>query len=200
MPKFQKKENVSMQKQGGFQNGNTNNLHFIYCRRLYDQSSTGGNGKMKYTLYFKTHLTREIMQKADALNIGMVEEVLDNLISWHDICSEEIPAALDFIRDNFGHITITVAEEYWHSISYCFTLETMEIELLPDGEHKIHYLIKKSQAQEVLRDLKGMYSKADALFIDTIIDAVGEVGFWKLVKYGLVECCGEFNGRKLYAI
>lgn len=70
-----------MQKQGGFQNGNTNNLHFIYCRRLYDQSSTGGNGKMKYTLYFKTHLTREIMQKADALNIGMIEEVLDNLAS-----------------------------------------------------------------------------------------------------------------------
>lgn len=155
---------------------------------------------MKYTIYFNAHLTRETIQKADTLKIGMVEEVLDNLISWHDICSEEIPAALDFIRENFGHITITVADEYWYNPSFCFTLETMEIELLPNGNNNIRYLVKKSQAEEVLRDLKGMYNKADALYMDTIIDVVTEKGFWKLVKYGLIECCGEFNGRKLYVI
>lgn len=159
-----------------------------------------GNEKMTYTIYFDAHLTKETMQKADALNIGMIEEVLDNLISWHDVKMEDIPETLDFIRENFGHTTITVAEEYWYNPSYCFALETMEITLLPDGENKIRYLVNKSQAKEVLRDLKGMYNKADALYMDTIINAVTEAGFWKLFKYGLIECCGNFDGRKLYAI
>lgn len=159
-----------------------------------------GNEKMTYTIYFDAHLTKETMQKADALNIGMIEEVLDNLISWHDVEMEEIPEALDFIRENFGHTTITVAEEYWYNPSSCFALETMEITLLPDGENKFRYIVNKSQAEEVLRDLKGMYNKADALYMDTIINAVTEAGFWKLFKYGLIECCGNFDGRKLYAI
>lgn len=154
---------------------------------------------MKYTIYINAHLTKKIMSKADALKIGMIEEVLDNLISWHDIYSEEIPVALDFIRENFGNITIRVAEDYYTSPSYCYTLETMEVELCPDGNNKIRYLVKKSQAEEILRDLKGMY-KADALYADTIIKAVTESGFWKLIRYGLIESCGEFNGRKLYAI
>ena len=47
VPKFKKRECIYTYKQGGFQNGNINNLRFIYCRRLYDQSSTGGDGKMK---------------------------------------------------------------------------------------------------------------------------------------------------------
>lgn len=154
---------------------------------------------MKYTIYINAHLTKETMHKADTLDIGMIEEVLNNLISWHDIYSEEIPAALDFIRANFGNITITVAEDYYPSPSYCFTLETMEVELCSDGDTKIHHLVSKSQAEEILRDLKGMY-KADALYADTIIKAVTESGFWKLIRYGLIESCGEFNGRKLYAI
>lgn len=155
---------------------------------------------MKYTIYFDAHLTKETMQKADALNIGMIEEVLDNLISWHEVKMENIPETLDFIRENFGYITITVAEEYWYNPSSCFALETMEITLLPDGENKFRYIVNKSQAKEVLRDLKGMYNKADALYMDTIINAVTEAGFWKLFRYGLIECCGIFDGRKLYAI
>lgn len=153
---------------------------------------------MRYTIYINAHLTREIMHKADTLKIGIIEEVLCGLISWHDIYSEEIPATLDFIRENFGNITVKVAETYFYSLSCCYDLETMEVELCPDGD-KIRHLVKKSQAEEILRDLKGMY-KGDALYIDTIINAVTEEGFWKLIKYGLIESCGEFDGRKLYAI
>ena len=47
---------------------------------------------------------------------------------------------------------------------------------------------------------KETMQKADALYMDTIINAVTEAGFWKLFKYGLIECCGNFDGRKLYAI
>lgn len=154
---------------------------------------------MNYTIYINSHLTKEIMHKADALNIGMIEGALENLISWHDIYSEEIPAALDFIRENFGDITILVGEEYYYSPSFSYTLETMEVKLCLDGDNKIRHLVSKSQAKEILRDLKGMY-KGDALYMDTIIKAVTESGFWKLIRYGLIESCGEFNGRKLYAI
>lgn len=154
---------------------------------------------MKYAIYINAHLTKETMLKADTLNIGMIEEVLPSLISWHELESYEVPVAIDFIRKNFGNIKIEVAETYWYSPAYSYDLIIMGVQLFSDGTEDIHFTTSKKQAENILADLKGMY-KADALYMDTIIKAVTADGFWKLIRYGLIESCGEFNGRKLYAI
>lgn len=65
-----------------------------------------------------------------------------------------------------------------------------------------HFAILKteSQAKEILRDLKGMYSNMETLYEDVIISAVGEEGLYTLRQHHLIETCGNFDGRKLYAI
>ena len=58
----------------------------------------------------------------------------------------------------------------------------------------------ESQAREILRDLKGMFPDCETLYENVIISAVGEEGLYNLRKHHLIETCGMFNGRKLYAI
>lgn len=60
--------------------------------------------------------------------------------------------------------------------------------------------MKSSQAKEILRDLKRMYPTMETLYEDLIISEVGIKGLYMLRMYHLIETCGTFNGRKLYAI
>lgn len=56
------------------------------------------------------------------------------------------------------------------------------------------------QTREILRDLKGMFPTMETLYEDVIVSSVGEEGLYNLRKWHLVETCGMFEGRKLYAI
>lgn len=59
---------------------------------------------------------------------------------------------------------------------------------------------QKRQAAEAMRDLKGMYKNADALYEDTIKNAVGEKFLTLFKKLEMIESCAVIGGRKLYAI
>lgn len=54
--------------------------------------------------------------------------------------------------------------------------------------------------EKVLAYIKAMYAKADALYEDTIVNAVGQKVFEDLKYYGLIESCGNIGGRRLYAM
>ena len=58
----------------------------------------------------------------------------------------------------------------------------------------------EEQAKNILADLKGMHPKTETLYEDVIISAIGEEGLYALRQYHLIETCGNFDGRKLYAI
>lgn len=58
----------------------------------------------------------------------------------------------------------------------------------------------EAQAKEILRDLKGMHPNMETLYEDVIVSAVGEEGLYALRSHHLIETCGNFEGRKLYAI
>lgn len=54
---------------------------------------------------------------------------------------------------------------------------------------------------KVLHELvKANHPKADAVYDYIIQREVGAYGFNELIKANLIECCGSFNGNKLYAI
>lgn len=83
---------------------------------------------MTYTIYINANnLTWDIIHKADEIG-GMIEQVLDNLISWHDLKENEIEPALDFIRKTWGHITVDLCREIYHG-SYVDTPFERKIEL-----------------------------------------------------------------------
>lgn len=65
-----------------------------------------------------------------------------------------------------------------------------------------HFAILKTenQAKEILRDLKGIYPNMETLYEDVIVSAITEEGLYALRQHHLIETCGTFNGRKLYAI
>lgn len=58
----------------------------------------------------------------------------------------------------------------------------------------------KNQAKEAMRDLKGMFVGADALYEDTIINSVGEKFLVLFRRFEMIESCGVIGGRKVYAI
>lgn len=67
-------------------------------------------------------------------------------------------------------------------------------------EYKEYKAQQRSQAAEAMRDLKGMYAGAEALYEDTILQAVGEKFLVLFKKLEMIESCGVIQGRKLYAI
>ena len=68
---------------------------------------------MTYTIHINANnLTWDIIHKADEIG-GMIEQVLNNLISWHDLKENEIEPALDFIRETWGHITVELHKEFY---------------------------------------------------------------------------------------
>ena len=58
----------------------------------------------------------------------------------------------------------------------------------------------ESQAKEILRDLKGMHPNMETLYEDVIVSDIGQEGLYALRSHHLIETCGIFEGRKLYAI
>ena len=81
------------------------------------QKYKGKDGMMTYTIYIDTNnLTWDIIHKADEIG-GMIEQVLPELISWHDLKENEIEPALDFIRATWGHIRVDLCKEIYHG---CF--------------------------------------------------------------------------------
>ena len=65
-----------------------------------------------------------------------------------------------------------------------------------------HFAVLKTenQAREILRDLKGMHPNMETLYDDVIVSDIGEEGLYALRSHHLIETCGMFEGRKLYAI
>lgn len=74
---------------------------------------------MSYTITFTPkdigrNLTRADILKADTLAAGLLEQVLDDLISWHDVQQRDIARVLDYISLEYGHILICIESEYHH--------------------------------------------------------------------------------------
>lgn len=72
-------------------------------------------------------------------------------------------------------------------------------EFIP-GEIKAIVKLKVPSGQEYMDELRKEYPKADALYEDTIIKAVGAQGLQKLREEHLIESCAVLEGRKLYAL
>ena len=86
---------------------------------------------MTFTIYINANnLTWDIIHKADEIG-GMIEQVLSDLISWHNLKENEIRPALEFIRETWGHITVPVCEEFYYGTnkSLCSTQLIMNMEL-----------------------------------------------------------------------
>lgn len=58
----------------------------------------------------------------------------------------------------------------------------------------------KDEARETLEALKRKYPEMETLYDDVIVSTVGEEGLYTLRTHHLIETCGNFDGRKLYAI
>lgn len=72
---------------------------------------------MMYTIYWKPSQSRNLMmddcKKADTLKAGMLEQVLENLISWHDIPAKNVEYILNYIGMEFGHILVAIESEQY---------------------------------------------------------------------------------------
>lgn len=76
---------------------------------------------MTFTIYIDANnLTWDIIHKADEIG-GMIEQVTEDFISWHDLSLKEISFALQFISETWGHITVDIAKENYLSPCYCET-------------------------------------------------------------------------------
>ena len=78
---------------------------------------------------------------------------------------------------------------------------TPNYEWLGMAPRRVFAILKtEEQAKNILADLKGMFSEMETLYEDVIVSAIGEEGLYALRQYHLIETCGNFDGRKLYAI
>ena len=85
---------------------------------------------MTYTIYIDANnLSWYIIHRADKIG-GMIEQVLPELISWHDLKENEIEPALDFITETWGHITVDLCKEIYHGC-FCDTPLEKKIILFP---------------------------------------------------------------------
>ena len=88
-------------------------------------------GKTTYTIYIDANnLTWDIIHKADEIG-GMIEQVLDNLIAWHELEENEIEPSLEFIRETWGHISVELHKEFYSGKykSFCSTQFEKKIDL-----------------------------------------------------------------------
>lgn len=58
----------------------------------------------------------------------------------------------------------------------------------------------EAQARETLEALKRFYPGMETLYDDIIVSTIGREGLYTLLQHHLIETCGNFDGRKLYAI
>ena len=103
--------------------------------------------------------------------------------------------------------TLEVGEYYYIKNEFIYNNE-FYVEVLNPNKILVgifkrnHFAILKteSQAKEILRDLKGMFPNMETLYEDVIVSAITEEGLYALRQHHLIETCGTFNSRKLYAI
>ena len=103
--------------------------------------------------------------------------------------------------------TLEVGNYYYIGNEFVYDNETY-VKVFTPNETEIgvfkrnHFAVLKTetQAKNILADLKGMYPNMETLYEDAIISAVTEEGFYALRQHHMIETCGNFNGRKLYAI
>lgn len=58
----------------------------------------------------------------------------------------------------------------------------------------------EDEAKETLEALRRKYPNIETLYEDVIVSIIGEEGLYTLRTHHLIETCGNFEGRKLYAI
>lgn len=86
---------------------------------------------MAFTIYINANnLSWNIIHKADEIG-GMIEQVLDNLIAWHELEENEIEPSLEFIRETWGHISVELHKEFYFGKykSFCSTQFEKKIDL-----------------------------------------------------------------------
>lgn len=85
---------------------------------------------MTYTIYINANnLTWDIIHKADEIG-GMIEQVLSDQISWHNLKEKELALALNFIYETWGHVFVSLCEEiYIAGGRYCHTPLLKQIQL-----------------------------------------------------------------------
>lgn len=69
-----------------------------------------------------------------------------------------------------------------------------------DGDRTYCKTRKAKTGSYYHRIIKRAYPKMETLYEDIIISAVGKEGFDTMRREHLIETCGMFDGRKLYAI
>lgn len=73
---------------------------------------------MTYTIHISAdNLTWDIIHKADEIG-GMIEQVLDDTISWHDLKESEMSHAIDFIKRTWKESVMEIYRENY-SGSFC---------------------------------------------------------------------------------
>ena len=115
-----------------------------------------------YTVYFTpAQIGRDInwddIHAADAIDLGMLEQVLPDLISWHSLKENEVLPVLNWVRDHFGIKTaeVSIEEEdgcYARELS-CDTVDTTSGEPISTkvfGDHRAtpHTLARHHREQE----------------------------------------------------
>ena len=101
---------------------------------------------MTYTIHINTdNLSWEIIHKADEIG-GMIEQVLPELISWHDLKESEISHAIDFIKSTWKESAMEIYKENY-SGSFC-NLEYIKT-VYPDS-----YFMDKSLLELLKREKK----------------------------------------------
>ena len=58
----------------------------------------------------------------------------------------------------------------------------------------------KEQALKILHTLTSAYPNMETIYEDAIVSVIGQEGLYALRQHHLIETCGNFGGRKLYAI
>lgn len=103
--------------------------------------------------------------------------------------------------------TLIVGDYYYIANEFTYNGDSYVEAFNPDKKgvgifKRNHFAVLKTEAQakEILRDLKGINPNMETLYEDKIIECVGQDGLYALRQYHLIETCGNFDGRKLYAI
>ncbi len=74
--------------------------------------------RQTYSIYFEPtmigrNLNMDDIRKADTLGAGMLEQVLENLICWHDLKAKDLNRVMTYISLELGHPLVTIEEEHY---------------------------------------------------------------------------------------
>lgn len=102
---------------------------------------------MTYTIHINANnLSWDIIHKADEVG-GMIEQVLDDTISWHDLKENEISHAIDFIKSTWKKSAMEIYNENY-SGSFC-NLRYIKT-IYPDGHFMNKSLLELLKREEKL--------------------------------------------------